>query len=91
MMGTHQNLSPQENIAAITFMEAEVIRTAKTKGCLGILTTNTNALTQQLAQSIYKYETLADWQINQYSSNGNKPFKNAPNNYKALVQWKAMK
>lgn len=91
MMGTHESLSPQENIAAMTFMEGEVLRLANDKQCCGILTTNTNALTQQLARNVFGYETLLDYQVNQYiSSGGEKPFGTAPDNYRAIVQWKKL-
>lgn len=90
MMGTHENLSAQENIVAMTFMESEVIRLAKERTCCGILTTNTNALTQQLAQNVFGYETLLDYQVNHYISNGKKPFGNAPDAYRAIVQWKKL-
>lgn len=90
MMGTHQNLSPQENVKTITFMENEVIRMAKVKKCAGILTTNTNALTQQLAEDVYGYKALLNYQINQYVSNGNRPFATAPDSYRAIVHWKKL-
>lgn len=90
MMGTHETLNPQENIVAMTFMEGEVLRLAKEKNCCGILTTNTNALTQQLAQNVFGYETLLDYQVNQYITDGEKPFGTAPDNYRAIVQWKKL-
>lgn len=71
-------------------MEKEVIRLAKSKNCVGILTTNTNALTQQLAQNVYGYETMLDYQVNQYEIDGKKPFGNAPDCYRAIVQWKKL-
>lgn len=46
MMGTIPELNPQENIACMNFMEHEVLRLAKSKHFLGILTTNTSPLTQ---------------------------------------------
>lgn len=90
MMGTHESLSPQENIAVMTFMETEVIRIADAKNCAGILTTNTNALTQQLARNVFGYETMLDYQVNQFELNGNKPFGTAPDHYRAIVQWKKL-
>lgn len=90
MMGTHETLNAQDNVVAMTFMEAEVIRLAKEKGCCGILTTNTNALTQQLARDVFGYETLSDTQINTFVFNGRKPFGNAPDDYRAMVQWKKL-
>lgn len=90
MMGTHENLNAQENIVAITCMEKEVIRLAKERNCCGILTTNTNALTQQLARNVFDYETMLDYQVNRYISNGKKPFGTAPDSYRAIVQWKKL-
>lgn len=46
MMGTHAELNAQENIACMQFMENEVLNVAKSKGFIGILTTNTSPLTQ---------------------------------------------
>lgn len=90
IMGTHASLTTQENIVAMTFMESEVIRLAKERNCCGVLTTNTNALTQQLARNVFGYETLLDYQVNQYISNGKKPFGTAPDSYRAIVQWKKL-
>lgn len=90
MMGTRQDLSPQENVKVMTFMENEVIRVAKLKNCFGILTTNTNALTQQLAETVYGYEALSDFQINEYETDGNRPFATAPDSYRAVVHWKKL-
>lgn len=90
MMGTDESLDARENIAVMTFMESEVIRLATAKQCAGILTTNTNALTQQLAHDMYGYETLLDYQVNQYELNGTKPFGTAPDHYRAIVQWKKL-
>lgn len=46
MMGTSPDLNAQENIACIHFMEHEVLRLAKAKNFVGILTTNSSPLTQ---------------------------------------------
>lgn len=46
MMGTDTSLSATENIELVTFMENEVIKISKRKGFVGVLTTNTNPLTQ---------------------------------------------
>lgn len=88
MMGTHEMLSAQENVVAVSFMESEVIRLAKERNCCGILSTNTNALTQQLAHNVYGYKTMFDYQMNQFVFDGKKPFATAPDNYRAIVQWK---
>lgn len=90
MMGTHESLNAQENVVAMTFMESEVIRMAMERNCCGILTTNTNALTQQLARNVFGYKTMLDYQINQYVCNNEKPFGNAPDSYRAIVQWKQL-
>lgn len=90
LMGTSDTLDSRENIAVVTFMENEVITLAKAKKCAGILATNTNALTQQLACHIYDYETLLDYQVNEYELDGMKPFAAAPDHYRALVQWKKL-
>lgn len=87
-MGTHESLNAQENIMAITYMESETIRIATERNFGGILTTNTSALTQQLAHYILGYETLVDFQVNQYSIDGDKPFASAPDSYHNMVQWK---
>ncbi|KAK4875342.1 hypothetical protein RN001_011764 [Aquatica leii] len=89
MMGTNSSLTPKENVAVIQFMEEEVIRIASLKNFAGILTTNTNPLTQQLGTSMYGYKTYLDYQVNQFvASDGTKPFGLAPDSQRALVQWK---
>lgn len=90
MMATHQDLCPQENVRIMAFMESEVIRVAKEQKCVGILTTNTNALTQQLAENVYGYEALVNYQINQYEVNGTHPFGTAPDSYRAIIHWKKL-
>lgn len=90
MMGTDESLSPQGNVVAMTFMESEVIRVASRRNCCGILTTNTSPLTQQLACNVFGYETMLDYQVNQYVRNDKKPFGNAPDSYRAIVQWKPL-
>lgn len=91
MMGTSADLTPQENIVVINFMENQSLAIARQRHFLGIMTTNTSALTQQLATHVYGYETLLDYQINQYvCKDGFKPFGRAPDNQRALVQWKVV-
>ena len=90
MMGTSMALSPQDNVAVMSFMENEVIKLARRMKCHGILTTNTNPLTQQLAQKVYGYETIQDYQINEFESNGKKPFGSAPDSYRAIVLYKTL-
>lgn len=89
-MGTHGSLNAQQNVAVMTFMESEVIRLAKERNCCGIFTTNTNALTQQLAHNVFGYETMLDYQVNEYIIDGKKPFGTAPNSHRAIVQWKKL-
>lgn len=51
MMGTHSSLSAQENVSVMHYMEEQVIRVAKENNYAGILTTNTNPLTQVSSKS----------------------------------------
>lgn len=89
MMGTNAKLTAQENITIMQFMENEVLLLAKRRGFVGIFTTNTNPLTQQLGTHEYCYETLLDWQVNEFvSKDGTKPFESAPDSQRAMVQWK---
>lgn len=90
MMATVADLCPQENVSVMSFMENEVLKLAKTRGCAGVLTTNTSALTQQLAENVYGYETLLDYQVNQYVVDGYRPFGKAPDHYRAVVQYKKL-
>lgn len=90
LMGTHESLNAQENVMAMTFMESEVIRLAREKCCYGVLATNTSALTQQLARNVFGYETLSEIQINTFTVNGRKPFRNAADVYRAIVMWKQL-
>jgi len=46
MMATDPSLNYQQNVEVMDFMEAEVLRLAKSKGFAGIFTTNTSPLTQ---------------------------------------------
>lgn len=88
-IATHENLSPQENIALVTFIENETVRLAKERKFFGIYTHNTNALTQQLAQSVFNYETLIDFQINQFVINNvQRPFDIVPDSIRWMIQWK---
>lgn len=91
MMGTSSELNAQENIAVMHFMENEVLKLAKRRKFAGILTTNTNPLTQQLGTNVYGYKTLLDYQVNEYIySDGSKPFEKAPDTQRAIVQWKSV-
>ncbi|XP_058061317.1 beta-alanyl-bioamine nonribosomal peptide synthetase ebony [Anopheles bellator] len=90
MMGTCAELSAQENIEAMHFMESEVLELAHRRHFAGIFTTNTNPLTQQLGSNVYQYETMLDFQVNQfvYSADGSRPFAAAPASQRAVVHWK---
>lgn len=89
MMGTCAELSAQENIEAMHFMESEVLKIAIRRNFAGILTTNTSPLTQQLGSNVYKYETMLDYKINQYVySDGSRPFGKAGDDQRVIVHWK---
>lgn len=89
MMATHSSLTPKENVAVMQFMEDEVLKLARKRQFAGIFTTNTSPLTQQLGTDVYKYQTMLDYQINQFvASDNTKPFILAPDNLRAIVQWK---
>lgn len=89
MMGTDSSLNAVQNIQVVTCMENENLKIAKRKGFAGVFTTNTNPLTQQLGTNIFKYRTLLDYQVNQYTaSDGSKPFALAPNEQRAICSWK---
>lgn len=89
MMGTHPCLSAKENVLAIQFMETEVYRIAKLKKFKGILTVNTSPLTQQLGIDVFNYEIILDHQVNQFvAKNNERPFGQAPDSQRAIVQYK---
>jgi hypothetical protein len=46
MMGTHESIDESENVFLVTYMEEECLRRAKERRFIGIMTTNTNPLTQ---------------------------------------------
>lgn len=89
IINTSAHLTAQQNIAVIKFMEDEVIQLAKRNRFAGILTTNTNPLTKQLATDVFGYQVLLDYQVNQYvHHDGTKPFTKAPDSQRAIVHWK---
>lgn len=89
MMGTNAELTAQENINVMHLMENEVLKLAKIKRFSGIMTTNTNPLTQQLGESVYGYKTMLDYQVNQYTAtDGTKYFQDAPSSQRAVVHYK---
>ncbi|BES96998.1 AMP-Hypothetical protein enzyme [Nesidiocoris tenuis] len=88
MLGTSQTKSPQENIEITEYMEEKVFEFARENGYIGILTTNTSPLTQQLAD-VLNYQKLKIYQINEYvAPDGTRPFKRAPDDQLAIVSWK---
>ncbi|KAL1137996.1 hypothetical protein AAG570_009691, partial [Ranatra chinensis] len=89
MMGTDKKLSPAENVEIIEFMEKENIHLATSRGFHGIFTTNTNPLTQQLGTDVFHYETMHNYQVNQYvAPDRTRPFRKAPDEQKAVCSWK---
>nr|CAD7261252.1 unnamed protein product [Timema shepardi] len=89
MMATHSSMSPQQNVEVIHFMEEEMLRIARKGGFAGVFTTNTSPLTQQLGTDIYEYQTLLDYQVNNYvAPDGTKPFSEAPNWQRAICSWR---
>jgi len=46
MMGTSEELDESDNVLVIQYMEEKNLLMARDKGFLGVMTTNTNALTQ---------------------------------------------
>lgn len=91
MMATDSSLTPRENVAVFQFMESENLKLAKDRGFAGIFTTNTSPLTQQLGNDVYKYQTMLDFQVNQYvASDGAKPFGLAPDSQRVIVHWKPL-
>lgn len=87
-IATHGSLNAQKNIALVTYIEHETVRLAKEQNFHGIYTHNTNGLTQQLAHSVLNYETILDFQINEFVDNGRKPFTIVPDSIHWMIQWK---
>lgn len=89
-MGTAPQLTAQENIAVIRFMEERVLKLASSRNYVGILTTNTNVLTQQLGDD-FGYKVMLEYQVNQYvHPDGTKPFGRAPSSQRVVVHWKEL-
>ncbi|KAL0811268.1 hypothetical protein ABMA28_009686 [Loxostege sticticalis] len=89
MMATDANLSPRDNVAAIRALEHATIRIARERRFKGVFTTNTSPLTQQLGRDVLGFQTLLDYQINQYvDANGERPFGKAGDEMRAIVCWK---
>ncbi|XP_026745827.1 uncharacterized protein LOC113507173 [Trichoplusia ni] len=91
MMATAESLSPRENVSAIRALENATMDIAKERGFKGVFTTNTSPLTQQLGTDVLGYQTLLDYQINQYvDPNGERTFGKAPDDMRAIVCWKPL-
>lgn len=88
LVGTHESLSAQENIALVTFIEKESVRLAKERNFYGLLALNSNELTQQLASTVFNYETLYEYQVNQFIVDGQQPLAKVPDSTKWVVHWK---
>ncbi|XP_050357431.1 plipastatin synthase subunit B [Nymphalis io] len=89
MMATGAELSARENVSAIRALELGTERVARERRFRGVFTTNTSPLTQQLGTDVLGFQTLLDYQINQYvDSNGERTFGKAPDDMRAIVCWK---
>jgi len=88
-MGTSEDIDESENVFVIQFMEERVIKMAEEKKFFGVMTTNTNALTQQIAIDIHGYEVLSEYQVNHFiAPDETKPFMLAPDSFKIVCCWK---
>lgn len=87
-IATNEHLNAQENIAVVTFIENETVRLAKERNFYGILALNSNELTQQLASSVFNYETLYKYQVNQFVVDGKQPLAKLPDSTHWFVHWK---
>lgn len=89
LMGTSPELNAQENISCMDFMQNEIVNLAINRKFTGVLSTDTSALTQQLAAEVYGFKNMSEYQTNQYTApNGSRPFSSAPDSYKVIVNWK---
>ncbi|CAK1541178.1 unnamed protein product [Leptosia nina] len=89
MMATESTLTSGDNVAAIQALEVATMNIARKRRFLGVFTTNTSPLTQQLGTDVLGFQTLLDYQINQYvDSNGDRIFGEAPDGMRAIVCWK---
>ncbi|KAK9501269.1 hypothetical protein O3M35_012011 [Rhynocoris fuscipes] len=88
MLGTDKTLTAQENIEVTQLLEVKLIEYAKKRGYIGILSTNTSPLTQQLAE-VLNYKPIKSYQVNQYVAlDRTRPFKDLPDNVTAVICWK---
>ncbi|KAJ2940472.1 hypothetical protein O0L34_g6402 [Tuta absoluta] len=91
MMATDASLSARDNVSAIRALEHATARVARERRFQGVFTTNTSPLTQQLGTDVLGFQTLLDYQINQYvDDNGERPFGAAPDDMRAVVCWKTV-
>lgn len=89
MMGTAKSLNSAENIHAISFMEKQILKIAKSHNFHAVIATNTNQLNQQIAERILGYKTLKEFQVNQYIDQvGKRPFETAKDFHKTVTVWK---
>ncbi|XP_045506438.1 tyrocidine synthase 3 [Colias croceus] len=89
MMATSSTLTAGDNVSAIKELEIATMGVAKERGFRGVFTTNTSPLTQQLGTDVFGFQTLLDYQINQYvDANGDRIFGQAPDDMRAIVCWK---
>lgn len=89
MMSTHSDLTPAENVILMREMEEYCLRIARQKEYVGIFTTNTSPLTQQLGTDVYGYETMLTYKVNQYvAPDGTKPFGRAQDSQVAICSLK---
>lgn len=92
MMGTAANLSARDNIGVMAFMESECIKLATQRGFKGIISTNTNPITQQFGESVFGYQTIAEYQMSEYTDrDGIRPFAKASDNQKVVIMYKNLK
>lgn len=91
MMATAETLTAGDNVAAIRALENATMNIARERRFLGVFTTNTSPLTQQLGTDVLGFKTLLDYQINQYiDSNGERIFGTATDDMRAIVCWKTV-
>lgn len=77
-MGTHSELSTQENVALMFYMEEEIIKLAKEKKFNRILSVNTSELSQAIAIEL-EYTLMEVLPFNEFTyHDGTKPFLEAP-------------
>ncbi|CAK1594341.1 unnamed protein product [Parnassius mnemosyne] len=89
MMATAASLSPRDNVAAIRALEHATMRIARDRRFHGVFTTNTSPLTQQLGTDVLGFQTLLDYQINEYiDPNGDRIFGKASDDMRVIVCWK---